>query len=627
MSNTQQILRSKKVVNAKDKGLTMPILLESEKQTYAEYNVFKRINQLDQFYIDKLNCNFYRFYGHINEVVNLKYDLATQPIVKPDFTYFDISTVGNWDVYLMTPLSFSTGATPTSEDRGDYIITTTFDGVVKTIDFNAGLPALSIKNEVINNKNRIGLLMYLGHNYQTGDLLSLADTDSPSKNGTYRVVYVVGNKVYLQEIAVATPTSGTTTSGVTTDYVKIGDGEVELGITPTYYYSLLSRSNVNWLAVITPHIFVKKLVNKIPCEYYMKKLHSVGKIGNITNCGYSNNSYNQKTFSFTNEGKSYFQELLTNNKAPVTDLYITFVKLVSEDLNMTTIQANFSNFTQSTFDENEIKDYYFSNTKAETILMPAGSMIYEAQQENVFVLLSSTFAVLDGDVTKAEVGAWSRRSGALYTSKTAGASNKGIQTVSEHFTDELGIYIDYTDPNNSLYHSLVEYSNETLTEVEINHIEHTFICNTTDIQANHMRFGYNPFHHVPIRKFSNNVEEWDVYFGIPNYAVYSEKYQTYRWRHILEIGYFEAGGNGIDFPYMNDAFYVFSHILFNIKNYSSPKVNSLLTGGYLISAYTDTLTQDQTNTTNTTGNSELDDSLLDKNKNDKPFEEFSGTIC
>ena len=614
---------SKKVVNAKDKGLIVPMLLESEKKTYTEYNAFKRVNQLDQFYIDKLNCKFYRFYGYVNEVVNLKYDFSTQPKVKPDFTYFDISDDNNWDMHLMTPLTL-TGITA---DKGDYYINTTFDGVTKTIDFSAGLPAIAIKNEFINNKNRMGLLMYLGHNYQVEDLLSFYDTDTPSKNGTYRVTYVTGNKIYLQDIAVATVTTGNTISGATTNYAKVGIDEIELGITPEYYASLTGRTNVNWLAVITPHIFVKKLVNKIPCEYYMKKMRSVGKINGATNCGYAKNSFNQKTFVFTKEDKNYFEGLTSNLLAPVTDLYITFVKKVSEDLNMTTVQANFANFIGSTFDENAVKDYYFSNTKAESVLMPEGSMIYEAQEENVFVLISSNLVILDSDVTKTEAGAWSHRSGSVYTSKTGGSSIKGIQTVSNHFTDISGSLIDYTDINNFLYHSLVEYSNETLVEAEVNHIEHTFICNTTDIQGNHMRFGYNPFHHVPIQKFSNNIEEWNVYFGIPNYAVYSEKYQTYRWRHILEIGYFETGTNGIDFPYMNDAFYVFSHIIFNIKNYSSPKINSILTGGYMISSYTDTLTQDQTDTTNTTGNSGLDGSLLGKNKNDKPFEAFSGTVC
>jgi hypothetical protein len=47
----------------------------------------------------------------------------------------------------------------------------------------------------------------------------------------------------------------------------------------------------------------------------------------------------------------------------------------------------------------------------------------------------------------------------------------------------------------------------------------------------------------------------------------------------------------------------------------------------MISSYNDTLTQVQTGEADTTGNSLLDDSLLNKNKNDKPFEEFSGAVC
>lgn len=622
MSNITQILNSKKIANTKNLGLAVPLLLESEKQTYTDFNVFERINQLDQFYVDKSNCKSYRFYGHINEIVNLKLDFDTQSKIKPDFSNFDLSNEDNWDVYLMAPLSIETGS---NQSKGDQKISTTFDGNTKVIDFSYGLPALKIKDEIINNKTRIGLLLYLGHSFKVGDLLSLTDTDSSSKSGTYRVVYVTGNKVYLQDTMVNTNTTGTSTSIF--DYVKIGSDEIELGISPEYYSSLTGRTNVNWLHVMTPHIFIKKLVNTVTCEYYMKKLTSLGKITDIVNCGYSNNSYNQKTFSFTKDDKSNFEDLKTNLIAPVTDLYMTFVKSVNEDMNMTSVQSNFSNFIQSTFDEKEIKDYCFSNTKADYILMPVGSMIYEAQEENVFVLLSDTGVLLDTDISKPEVGAWSRRSGSIYTSKTGGLNSSGIQVVSDHYVDGIGTYIDYSDINNFLYHSLVEYSDETLIETEINTIEHTFLCNIDDVQPNHIRFGFNPFFHIPVRKFSNNIDERDIYFGIPEYAVYSEKYQTYRWRHLLEIGYFETGENGIDFPYMNDAFYVFSRIILNIKNYSSPKISSLLTGGYMISSYTDTLTQNQINTDITTGNSALDESLLGKNKDDKPFEEFNGGVC
>lgn len=623
MTNIQQILGSAKTASATNKGVSFPMMLDSEQQTYTEYNVFRRINQLDQFYTDKKNCKYYRFYGHINEAVNLKFKFTGQPKIKPDFTHFDLTKSGNWRTYLMAPLIIGSG---TTENRGDYEVTTTYDGLDRTLNFRIGLPSLVIKSQTINNKTRRGLLVYLGHNFKANDLLELTDIYDSANNGTYRVVYVLGNKIYLQTIAVATNPTGSTVTAVNS--VKIGQDEIELGVTDAEYTVLAAKTGVNWLAVINPHIFVKKLVNKTPCEYYMKKLYSIGTLGAVTNCGYASNSYSQKTFSYTKESKNYFESLRTNLMAPITDVYVVFVKNVVTSLQMSSIQANFANFMGSTFDAGRIEDYCFSATRGEYVVMPEGSAIYEGQSPDVFMLVSSAGVILDGEVTKPETGAWSRRSGAVYLSKTGGLRSDGIQTVNSRYAlDDANNpdNVDYSDTVNFLYHSLVEYSNETLTEIEIQHVEHTFLCNINDILDNHVRFVWNPFHRVPIRVFSKNIEERDVYFGLPDYAVYSEKYQTYRWRHILEIGYFEAQGNGVDFSYLNDAFYVFSNILLNIKNYSSPKINSLLTGGYLISAYTDTLTQ--TDTTNTTGNDGLDESLLDKNKNDKPFEQFNGSVC
>jgi hypothetical protein len=50
MSNITQILSTKKKAGAKNLGLTIPVMMESENRTITEYNVFRRINQLDQFY-------------------------------------------------------------------------------------------------------------------------------------------------------------------------------------------------------------------------------------------------------------------------------------------------------------------------------------------------------------------------------------------------------------------------------------------------------------------------------------------------------------------------------------------------------------------------------------------------
>jgi hypothetical protein len=169
---------------------------------------------------------------------------------------------------------------------------------------------------------------------------------------------------------------------------------------------------------------------------------------------------------------------------------------------------------------------------------------------------------------------------------------------------------------------LTEYDPLALQENEIAKVEHTFLCNITNEP---IRFAYDPFTEVPVRKFSTTISEWDPAYDLPAYAAYSWKFQTYRWRSILEIGYYESQGNGIDFPYLNDAFYVNTKVLLNVQNYSSPKISSMLTGGYLLSAYVDTLTQSTQQ--NTTGYEQLDDSLLDKNKFDKPFAPYTGVVC
>jgi hypothetical protein len=63
-------------------------------------------------------------------------------------------------------------------------------------------------------------------------------------------------------------------------------------------------------------------------------------------------------------------------------------------------------------------DYCYSNTITANLLMPAGSMIYENQDEG-FALLSSVGVVIDGDVSHPGTGPWSHRSGPVYYSKTS----------------------------------------------------------------------------------------------------------------------------------------------------------------------------------------------------------------
>jgi len=118
------------------------------------------------------------------------------------------------------------------------------------------------------------------------------------------------------------------------------------------------------------------------------------------------------------------------------------------------------------------------------------------------------------------------------------------------------------------YHSLCEYSQEDLTETELQHINHRFIYNN-------LIFNYNPFSKLVIKLKSSYIEDADINNQIPSYSVYSRQRDKYIWRDILSIGVSDEDGNVINHPYLNGAYYVYANINFFLKTEKNktPKYN------------------------------------------------------
>jgi hypothetical protein len=146
MTNITQILNVKKFASAKDNGLRIPIMSDIDQKEIIEYNLFKRINQSDQFYDEKKRCENFRFCGQINGVVNLKYIKGETFNIKPNINDFDVSNISNWITYLMAPLNNING------EKGDKIVKVSDNGITKTLNFKHGLPSLVIKPEIIGNR-------------------------------------------------------------------------------------------------------------------------------------------------------------------------------------------------------------------------------------------------------------------------------------------------------------------------------------------------------------------------------------------------------------------------------------------------------------------------------------------
>ena len=54
----------------------------------------------------------------------------------------------------------------------------------------------------------------------------------------------------------------------------------------------------------------------------------------------------------------------------------------------------------------------------------------------------------------------------------------------------------------------------------------------------------------------------DLIDNIPGYAWYSEFNDSWFWRDLYSYGFVDNDGIGVDYPFLNDAHYPFSQILF-----------------------------------------------------------------
>ena len=115
-----------------------------------------------------------------------------------------------------------------------------------------------------------------------------------------------------------------------------------------------------------------------------------------------------------------------------------------------------------------------------------------------------------------------------------------------------------------------EYNDIEQTEYVISDCKHKITFNDTLYQTerfipsnNPPGYFYTPHNPVKLRDFADSVNT-AVGQNVntkPSWAYFSQNLNTWIWRTILDYGVFE-NGKGVDYPFLNDAHYPFSQILF-----------------------------------------------------------------
>ena len=157
------------------------------------------------------------------------------------------------------------------------------------------------------------------------------------------------------------------------------------------------------------------------------------------------------------------------------------------------------------------------------------------------------------------------------------------QPLLDPYPDE--VFIDLDTPNiipkkgDKFLGAFVEYNEFELKERIISENYHALTFNTDIFYAEGTSrpggvggtrgvgegYYYQPHYRIPIRKQANSISTYPDFRLVPSYATFSIYEQLWRWRNILDIGFFDSGENGVDYPFVNGAHYPFTNIDFFIR--------------------------------------------------------------
>jgi hypothetical protein len=140
--------------------------------------------------------------------------------------------------------------------------------------------------------------------------------------------------------------------------------------------------------------------------------------------------------------------------------------------------------------------------------------------------------------------------------------NSNLEMFIDYTPNELGIEkINTIKPikkGDIFYHSLCEYTTENLEEVEITKFKHGFYYED-------VLFQYQPFYKFKIKLKSTYIEDSDNINVGPTYQKYSKQREKYIWRDIYDMGVMNELGEKVDYPFMNNCFYVYCDINFYLQ--------------------------------------------------------------
>ena len=564
----KKLLSGERSVLASNKNAQMDINIESKTRPLSENIMSEIISQNTQFELERSESNIYRFYGNINSIVsnvlfndNLKIyqsNGVTQSektdanqVIEVDgwFGYFDddaetaqeyVKDANNYNdnkSSLCELIHFSPGPNRLKFDDSDgkqnYMLKITYpyetqDIVLvnntSNVSLKDGINIIGVEERVMNERSYSSFRCVINHGLKKGDIVTL---------------YKSGNL-----------------SGEEYLVVELGD---QTNNQRDRYFVLDIHIKESSKQINKETSTFKRTRDGVTSNYYVRKFKSITtgfRDYDLFPASFAESYFGDEEVAYNFTTDVDISNLRDNLGRPLSELFLSIVKV---DTN-----------TSNNFKDQYWKDIIKDNTKIPRDLKNR----FWTKIKGGFLTENDTSVNYNVRSISSDVGTYPQThfGGIDESDNDFIGDNEFIGDISEYNSIELSERI--IEP---IYHRI-----NTIYREYRKDIVNLKTTNDGGFEVDDLREGYiyRPHYRIKIREFASYIETGDEsqVIGIPDYATIDYQYEdkngdnvnVYKWRDLLDVGFYDETGRGLDYPFKSGAHYMYLDLRFFLQRQDPP---------------------------------------------------------
>ena len=579
----KKLLSGEKSVLSSNKNAQMDINIESKTRPISENIMSETISQNTQFELERSESNIYRFYGNIKSLVsnvlfndNLKIyqrdekddegniieDRQGNPVkitnsektdanqvIEVDgwFGYFDddaetaqeyVRDANNYNdnkSSLCKLIHFSPGPNRLRFDDSDgqqnYMLKITYPHETQDIELVNNTSGVSLKDginiigteeRVMNERSYTSFRCVINHGLKKGDIVTLYKSGNLS--GEEYLVVELGDQTNNQR-----------------------DRYFVLDIPVNESSSQINKETSTF----------KRTRDGVTSNYYVRKFKSITtgfRDYDLFPASFAESYFGDEEVAYNFTTDVDVSDLRDNLGRPLSELFLTIVKVDTDT-------------------SNDFKDQYWKDLTKNNTNIPTDI------RDRFWTKIKGGFLTENDTSVNYNVRSISSDDG-TYPQTHFGSVDNGIDESDNEFIGDISEYnsIELSERIlEPIYHRV-----NTIYREYRKDIVNLKTTNDGGFEVDDLREGYiyRPHYRIKIREFSSYIETGDEsqVIGIPDYATIDYQYEdkngdnvnVYKWRDLLDVGFYDETGRGLDYPFKSGAHYMYLDLRFFLQRQDPP---------------------------------------------------------